>query len=81
MKVKFANIYEKIIEKLDTYGQELMRRQVTDEARADFGGLFKDKMGYTSACHTDTTKLATVLGCCYFSTGSKYYGNERGRFW
>lgn len=76
MKYEIKKLYEEIINKADECADKFLADQVVDEKRPDFGGLFMKNEGYTTACHTETTKLAAVLGCCYFSNNSKYYNDD-----
>lgn len=60
--------YLKSVEALDTYLPEILRRQVNDPNRFDYGGIEKPNLGLA-----DSSYGIDELLCCYFCPDSKYY--------
>lgn len=75
--MNIREFYSNIIADVDSKCETLMKNQVLDKSRPDFGGMFIDGLGYATATHVSTGHLLVILGSCYFSNGSKFFGDEK----
>lgn len=68
--------YVSTLKSMDALALDMMRFQVMDSSRPDFGGWFSDEYGFASPCHIGNSRYISILGGCFFSEGSALYGDK-----